>query len=104
MRETTTFEHADSVYVEEDEGRFQLHVWAGDDHMIFDIHADALKFYENVVREIRPWFLEAEHARQAVNAGVSLKAYTGAAEDQDDGYALDDPKHPTYHDRMVGDA
>lgn len=99
---------ATDIRVQEDEGRFVLLIDSDDeDTIIVDIHRIALKFYEEVQRELRPWFLEAEHARQAVAAGVSKADYLGSpqpvttrpvsVEDAvEAGYALDDPKHPSF--------
>lgn len=95
---------ADSVKVDDDEGRIVLIVETDEgDTVTVNIHNVALEFYADVQRKLRPYALEADDARRAVAAGVSLKSYVGAAEDDDDcGYALDDPKHPTYYERMVG--
>ena len=96
------FSTADSVYLDTDEGRFQLHIHTDEGEHVYDIHADALKFYENVQAELGGWAREALDARHAVRNGVSLTEYlTGAPEVDPDAYALDDPKHPTYHERMV---
>jgi hypothetical protein len=82
------------------------------DKLYIDIHSVALEFYDSVQANLRPYVLEAEDARSAVAAGVSLEDYTAlpqpitnrpvSVEDAiDAGYALDDPKSPGYHDRMV---
>jgi hypothetical protein len=97
-----SFTRADSVYVDTDEGRYQLHIHTDEgEYLIVDIHADAIKFYENVRREIGPWAHEAESARQAVKRGVTLDEYVGRVHDDGEGYDLDDPKHPTFYERMV---
>lgn len=105
---TTTFAHAESVYVDDDEGRFQLHVHTSDgDHLIFDIHASALEFYDNVDKMIGDYGREADQARRTVAAGVPLPVFTKTVSVEDAveaGYALDDPKSPGYYERMVGDA
>ena len=104
--------HAYSLSIGEDEGRFTLTVSDdGGDHT-YEIHSCALEFYEDVQRELRPWYLEAESARAAVRSGVSLRDYLGApqpvtsrpvsVEDAiEAGYALDDPKSPGWGDRMA---
>lgn len=98
-------EHQDgrvAIIVDTDEG----------DKLYVDIHDCALDFYASVQADLRPYALEAEHARAAVGAGVSLEAYTAIPQpvtnrpvDIEDaieaGYALDDPKSPGYHERMV---
>ena len=94
--------HAESVTVDDDEGRYILIINTyGMDHLRIDIHDVVLEFYDQVRKEIGPYAAEAASARAAVRSGVTLAAYTGAADDQDSGYALDDPKHPTFHERMV---
>jgi len=62
-------EHRDgriAIIVDTDEG----------DKLYVDIHSVALDFYASVQRDLRPYALEAEHARAAVAAGVSLEDYT----------------------------
>ena len=91
--------HVYATRIEEDEGRFVLVLETDDGEQQFEIHGVALELYEQVQREIRPWYLEAESARQAVARGVSREEYLNGT--SEDGYALDDPKHPTYHERMT---
>ena len=106
------FSTADSVYLEVDEGRLMLHVWDEDGEHVYDIHADDVKFYENVQAELGGYAREALEARHAVRSGVTREDYLGSpqpvtsrpvsVEDAiDAGYALDDPKSPGYHERMV---
>jgi hypothetical protein len=86
---------ADSITFDEDEGRIVMIVTTDDGAVLrFDIHAVALDFYAEVRREIGPWAHEAEMARATMPPSY----------DSADAYALDDPKHPTYYERMVGDA
>lgn len=104
---------ADEVKVDTDEGRFVLLITTEDDDLSIDIHDDVLAFYQRVREEIGPYAAEAENARSAVARGVSREEYLRDeyahmrqrgefADDEDDsGYALDDPKHPTYYERMV---
>jgi len=94
---------ADNIKIDDDEGRFILVISTEEiGNITVDFHACALEFEDEVRKQLRPYALEAADARRAVAAGVSLKSYVGAAEDDDCGYALDDPKHPTYYERMVG--
>ena len=93
--------HADSIKIDTDEGRYVLLIEDSsfDGPHSFDIHDVVLDFYASVQKEIRPYVLEAESARRSLpvdgaDLGVEFQS----------GYALDDPKHPTYHERMVGDA
>ena len=48
---------------------------------------------------IGPYLQEANEARQAVAAGVSLSAFLCSPEDVDEsgGYDRSDPKHPEFH-------
>lgn len=99
---------ADTIKVVEEEGHFVLHVVSTDGDVLWiGLQGVALEFYAEVQRELRPWYLEAEHARQAVAAGVSKADYLGSpqpvttrpvsVEDAvEAGYALDDPKHPSF--------
>ena len=107
------FSTADSVAIYEDEGRFYIRVQTDEGEVILiDIHAQAVGFYENVQAELGGWAREALEARHAVRNGVSREDYLGApqpvtsrpvsVEDAiEAGYALDDPKSPGYHERMV---
>lgn len=47
-------------------------------------------------------YYEMKAERRAFERGETPPGV--AADDDSSGYALDDPKHPTYHERMVGDA
>ena len=104
---------ADAVRVEGDERGFGLIIDTDEgDKVYVDIHNVALEFYDSVRVEMRGWVAESEDARAAVAAGVSLEDYTAipqlvtnrpvSVEDAiEAGYALDDPKSPGFHDRMV---
>ena len=99
---------AEHVEIVTDEGRYVLVVWdeASTDKLSIDIHDSVLDFYAQVQREIRPYVLEAdleaEHARATMPQPVTNRPVS--VEDAvDAGYALDDPKSPGFHDRMVGD-
>lgn len=113
---STVYIRAEDIVIESDEDGYSLFVTDEDSgnsiriniqHLVFD-------FYRAVQADIRPYILEAEDARSAVSRGVSLEEYTAlpqlvtnrpvSVEDAiEAGYALDDPKSPGYHDRMVGD-
>lgn len=92
---------ASRIRIDEDEGHIVLLIDSDEEDTItVDIHGIAVEFHDDVRREIGPWAHEAEDARQAVAAGVPLKVYTKVVSVEDaieDGYALDDPKHPQYH-------
>jgi hypothetical protein len=104
---------ADAIRVDSDEQGFGLIIDTDEGDKIYvNIHSVALEFYDSVRVEMRGWVAEADMARAAVNAGVSLEDYTALpqpitnrpvdVEDAiDAGYALDDPKSPGFHDRMV---
>jgi hypothetical protein len=102
---------ADAVRVDSDEQGFGLVIDTDEgDKLYINIHRCALDFYDSVRVEMRGWVAEADMARAAVNAGVSLEEYTSPQpvtnrpvdvyEAIGAGYALDDPKSPGYHDRM----
>lgn len=94
---------ADTITIDNDEGRTLLVITTEEGATLrFDIHSIALDFYATVKRELGPYVHEAESARAAVARGESLEEYTAGVDEQADAYALDDPKHPTWHDRMVG--
>ena len=93
------------IKVDNDEGRFCLVVeteYGEDDEMLLqiDIHDDVLSFWENLRSTIGRYAAEAADARATMPQPVTV-----AVEDVyaaiDAGYALDDPKSPGYHDRMV---
>jgi len=85
--------HADSIKIDTDEGRFELVVETEEAGTLrFDFHHIALEFEDEVRRELRPYALEATLARATM---------TGTR-DQAEGYELDDPKHPGFHDLMSG--
>jgi hypothetical protein len=69
---------ADSISIDTDEGRFVLIVDTEElGKLRFDFHSIALEFEEEVRKELRPYALEAHHARTAVEAGVTLDEYIG---------------------------
>lgn len=92
---------ADSVKIDTDEGRFVLILdtdYQG--RVTIDIHDIALEVEATVRRELRPYALEAEHARATMPQYVTNRPMS--VEDAiEDGYALDDPKSPGYYERMV---
>lgn len=95
---------ADSIKVSDDEGRYTLTIES--DYGIFpivvDIHDLVLDFYAQVQREIRPYVLEAEMSRFVAALPELVTNRPVSVEDAvEAGYALDDPKSPGYHDRMV---
>lgn len=98
---------ADAVRVDSDEKGFALIIDTDEgDKVYVNIHACGLEFYDSVRVEMRGWVHEADLARAAVASGVSLEEFTGDADKHAsayvlDAYELDDPKHPTYHERMV---
>ena len=95
---------ADNIRIDTDEGRFILIIDTEEIGTLrVNFHNIALEFEDEVRRELRPYALEAQHAREAVQNGVSLNEYlTDVPDDDGDGYDLDDPKHPTWRERMVG--
>jgi hypothetical protein len=104
---------ADDAGIDTDEGRYVLRIWGnqGEDITV-NIHSFVLDFYANVKENIGPYAAEAEGARKAVASGMSRADYLDSPQPVrsrpvdvqdaiDAGYALDDPKSPGYHDRMV---
>jgi len=84
--------NADSIKIDTDEGRFLLVIETEEFGTLrVNFHACALEFEDEVRRELRPYALEAASARATMPASY----------DTADGYELDDPKHPTWHDRMA---
>jgi hypothetical protein len=96
---------ADKVTLDDDEGRFTLEVEddEGRTYRFIIHHIDLNAFYDQVKGQLGPYLNEMHAARTAVAAGVTLNAFLCRPEDIDEsgGYAADDPKHPTFHDRMA---
>lgn len=81
----------DGVLIESEEDGFHLILSGAQAEYRFHIHGVALELLRAVDREIRPWQEEAETAERYRTVLENLGAY-----------APDDPKHPTYHERMSG--
>jgi hypothetical protein len=106
---------ADSIEIAHDDEGYRLVVEGLDGRHVIDIQGIVFDFYAAVQREIRPYVLEAEDARRefvqvADDAEVTVRVFgpapiTSRPMSVEDaiaaGYALDDPKSPGYHDRMV---
>ena len=92
---------ADAARIDDNEGRIAIIVDTDEgDKLYIDIHAVALDFEASVRANLRPYALEAEHARATMPELVTSRPIS--VEDAvEAGYALDDPKSPGYHDRMV---
>ena len=76
---------ADAVRVDSDERGFDLIIDTEDgDKICVNIQRCALDFYDSVRNQMRQWVAEAENARAAVNAGVTLEQYT----ELDDGWPV----------------
>jgi hypothetical protein len=90
---------ADSMRIDDDEGRFLLVIETDEgDRIEVDFHSVALEFEAEARKALRPYALEAEHARQSVARGETLAEYLGHPEGE--AYSTDDPKHPLYHGLM----
>ncbi len=102
---STVYIRAEDICIESDEDGFCLFITDEDsgNSIRVNIQHFVLDFYKNVQAEIRPYVLEADSARNAVAAGVPLEEYldSGYSDEQASGYALDDPKHPTFHERLA---
>jgi hypothetical protein len=59
---------------------------------------DPEALYKAVKDVIAPWIDERNDAKAEFEASQRY----GYNPDEDSGYALTDPKHPTFHDRMAG--
>ena len=67
---------ADAVRMDDDEGKIAIIVDTDEgDKVYINIHSVALEFYASVQANLRPYALEAEHARAAVQSGMSLDEY-----------------------------
>lgn len=91
------------VSIDIDEQGFELVLDTDSGEFRVNIQMVALKLHDLVRREIGPYAAEAEQARADIATGTfSVRAeILELITDQDSGYALDDPKHPTYYERMV---
>jgi len=96
---------ADNIKIDNDEGRFILIISTEEiGNLTVEFHSIALEFEDEVRRELRPYALEAWHAKRDVALGVPQYVTTPIVSVEDAieaGYALDDPKSPGYYDRMV---
>ena len=93
--------HIDGIKIDTDEGRYVLVIDDEQKGLItYDIHDHVLQFYAAVQTEIRPYVLEAESARETADR-ISEYLAPWRPSDKDTGYELDDPKHPTFFERMV---
>lgn len=82
----------DGVLIDTDEDGFHLILSGAQAEYRLNIHAVALELMRAVDREVRPWWQE----------GGWQNAASRYFYDSLNAYALDDPKHPTYHERMSG--
>jgi hypothetical protein len=101
---------AESVTVDTDEGRFCLIITDADEgrESQIDIHDCVLEFFKNAMDRIGEYAAEAQLARATMSRADYLdspqpvRSRPVSVEDAiEAGYALDDPKSPGYHDRMV---
>ncbi len=79
-----------------DEHGFELHLTDTDgQRFILNVHAVAGDLLEQARSEIGEWYAEGK----ALAAEQELELES--EEDPDRGYDRDDPKHPTWHERMT---
>lgn len=87
----------DEVMIEGGEAGWHLVIYIHDAPAGDDLHRFRIglpdQFKAEVDRTIGAWLAEGEAVRASMPAGIGTEA-------ADTGYAFDDPKHPTYHDRM----
>lgn len=83
------------VKIESDEDGFRLIVGSDidPDRYTFPLE-DAEALYDTVKAEIGPWLYERDMAKAKYESGARN------IPDERDGYALDDPKHSGFHERM----
>lgn len=84
------FDTIDGVLIEPDEDGFHLILSGHDAEYHFNIHAVAAELLRAVDREIRPWWLESEAAREEVFGQLAAFQEARAA------YLITDPKHPDH--------
>ncbi len=114
MTGRTVYIRAEDICIDADEDGYSLLVTDEDsgNSISINIQHIVLDFYNNVVSTIGPYAAEADSARRAVASGMSRADYLDSpqpvtsrpvsVEDAiEAGYALDDPKSPNYHERMV---
>lgn len=89
---------ADSVEIDDDEGRWLIRIVTTDgETYTFGIHGVAFEFAGSQgLRDLLEWRGEGESVR------VERRLHLIDDRERDDGYTLDDPKHPDYHDVMSG--
>ena len=97
----TEFLRAESVAVDDDEGRFTLDIHVDQGYLVrVDIHEiDLDAFYDQVKGRIGPYLQERDDVKRAYDRGDWRSVFTCAPEDVDEssGYDRSDPKHPDWH-------
>ena len=82
--------NADSIRIDTDEGQFLLVIDTEEFGTLrVNFHSCALEFEDEVRKQLRPYALEAVHARATMPEPY-----------QDEAYAEDDPKHPLWLERI----
>lgn len=100
--------YADSVKFVGDENGWEMHVSCDEGDLVFNIHGIAVELAAHADETIGAYkrehdYYKAEFAASFASAGTGLRAAifsNDPTEVECSGYALDDPKHPTYLDRM----
>lgn len=91
---------ADSIEIDSDEFGWYMQVDT-EDGDCFVVRLDmeqALDLAQKQTSRIREWWAEGQVAAASHQRELDIK------DSASEGYSLDDPKHPTYYDRMVGDS
>ncbi len=98
----TVYIRAEDIQIDSDEDGWNLTVTdeASGKSICINFQALALEFYDNVRHTLGPYATEAAAARATMPQMVYRRP-VDIEEAIDAGYALDDPKSPGYHDRMV---
>jgi hypothetical protein len=100
---------AEMVRIEADENGFELWLWVDQDppvdnlgRMIVNVQGIAPELHHEVVKVIGPWVAEMNEARQTYIREQGAKLGPSPDDEDDDcGYDMDDPKHPTFRERMA---
>ncbi len=100
----------EAVKIESDERGFELHIVVGDDidvddqgRAILNVQGVAEELYDAVKGAIGPWLAERDAAYAEWERSDRARRPDDIDRD-DEGYALDDPKHPTFHERYAAGA
>lgn len=97
-------EHLDSATLDSDEDGFTLALTTDEADYRICVDLDAGRQLLVALEPLREWIAEGDRQRVLYDRASPQEraAVLRVVDDSDCGYALDDPKHPTYYERMVG--